>query len=493
MLVLVDVVSIDDAQAREPARDARTVNESRAHAHRKAHRAGSDHGRRRRVRERDDDGRRQGRRCEEDEPGSGGEPPPPPVACQGTAPSSPLISDFDDATSGAPIVFGAPLSGGAFSYAAPGLTAPELTLEAGAGATPALHVVVDPGLPPDVASNYFGFGLYFDSCVDASAFDSIEFRIDGDLGDCSIAFAATSSENVSSADDPRGACTLESCFPPAAPVASSGLVRVRFAELVGGSPGIIDPASLIGVQWQMSAPDGGGCSADFSIDDVTFVDSGVPIMPDSSGRVDASTNPLGVEGHWHVYADSYGANDKPPGGCQAAGHAEDECSVASLPDSSVPGFPNVDGKMCTTGSTAQVLLVDGQPDYAHMWGIGIGVSLADPGSGQPAGTYDADAHQVVGLSFEIDNVPPGLRVELPTPSDPPPFGASYWGADEYYSSSPVQVGTNVVFFEDVHSPDPTAPALDTTQLLQVGFLVSSNEVRRTDFSYCISNLKLIVE
>ena len=135
-------------------------------------------------------------------------------------------------------------------------------------------------------------------------------------------------------------------------------------------------------------------------------------------------------------------------------------------------------------SGAQVLLVDGQPDYAHMWGIGIGVSLADPGSGQPAGTYDADAHQVVGLSFEIDNVPPGLRVELPTPSDPPPFGASYWGADEYYSSSPVQVGTNVVFFEDVHSPDPTAPALDTTQLLQVGFLVSSNEVRRTDFSYC---------
>jgi hypothetical protein len=436
-----------------------------------------------------------GRSCEPDGDTGVIVEPSPPLACQGAAPQNALISDFSDAAPAAPIPFGTvpSLTGGTFSYAAPGLNAPELTLTSGANGTAALHVAVHTLVAPDPSSNYFGFGLYFDSCVDASAYDSIQFTLSGDLGDCDVRFAPTSSENVSIADDPRGACTLASCFPPAYPVSSSGTTRVRFADLLGGSPGLISAASLIGVQWQMNAPDGSACGADFSIDDVTFVDTGVPILPDASGRVEASTNPLGVDGQWHVYGDSYGPNGKPPGVCQAAGHAEGECSLASQPDVTVSGFPNVSGKMCTTGSTAAVLTVNERPDYYNMWGIGIGLSLADPGNGQPAGTYDAQAHRVVGVSFEIDNVPPRMRVEVPTPSDPANFGASYWGANEYYPDSPVQAGTNVVLFRDVHSPDPTAPALDTTQLQQIGFLVSSMPELSLDFSYCISNLKLLVE
>jgi hypothetical protein len=38
--------------------------------------------------------------------------------------------------------------------------------------------------------------------------------------------------------------------------------------------------------------------------------------------------------------------------------------------------------MCTAGSTAQVLTVDGELDYFNMWGIGIGLSLADAGGGR---------------------------------------------------------------------------------------------------------------
>jgi hypothetical protein len=216
--------------------------------------------------------------------------------------------------------------------------------------------------------------------------------------------------------------------------------------------------------------------------------SAVPLTPDPSGRVEASTNALGVEGEWRVYADSY-TDGRPPGGCQAAGHADAECSLASLPDSSVPGFPNVGGQLCTTGSTAVVLTVDGQLDWGHMWGIGIGLGFTGA-----AGTFDADAHGVVGIAFDVDAIPSsGLRVEFPTPSDSVGFGASYWGADEFYPSSPVQVGTNVVLFRDVQSPDVTAPPFDRSQIQQIGFLVPSNPAVRIDFSYCISNIRLLLE
>jgi hypothetical protein len=45
----------------------------------------------------------------------------------------------------------------------------------------------------------------------------------------------------------------------------------------------------------------------------------------------------------------------------------------------------------------------------------------------------------------------------------------------------------------VRSPDINAPPFDLTQLQQVGFLVPSNPAVRIDFSYCVSNLKLLVE
>jgi hypothetical protein len=202
-----------------------------------------------------------------------------PQACVGTPPPTPLITDFSEAVAGDPILFGTPpnVTGGTFSYAAPGLTPSTLSLVPGANATPALEVAAHPGLPTDPSNAWFGFGLFFDSCVDASAYDAVQFTINGSLGDCSIRFAVSSSENVSPADDPRGTCTEATCFPPSTPITTTGTMVIRFADFTfPGSPNVVDPKSFIGIQWQMDTPSGSACTARFTVDDISFVNAPPP-------------------------------------------------------------------------------------------------------------------------------------------------------------------------------------------------------------------------
>jgi hypothetical protein len=218
------------------------------------------------------------------------------------------------------------------------------------------------------------------------------------------------------------------------------------------------------------------------------------LLPDATGRVAPDTNPFGVAGQWYAFGDFLDATSgKPPGVCQAAGYADAQCSQLTQPNVALPGFPNVAGSMCTTGSTAEVLLVDGLPDWAHLWGTGIGVTLADPVAGETPGTFDASSHGIVGISFDIDNVPAGLRIAFPTPSDLVPLGPDYWGAGEFFPPSPVVAGTNLVPFREVQSPEATPRALDTTQLIEIEFLVPSIELVRQNFGFCVSNLQLLVE
>ena len=208
---------------------------------------------------------------------------PAPMACIGTPVTSPIITDFSDAVAGSPITFGtAPgLMGGTFSYAGTGLVAPALSLVPASGGKPgqALAVAVNPGVTTDPTNAYFGFGLYFSSCVDASAYTGVKFTIAGDLGSCGISFATTFSDAVSPSDDPRGACTLASCYPPSFPLTTTGTVVVPFDSVSGGSPGTIDPKSIIGVQWQMNTPLGFACAANFTVTDVELTNDALPPPP----------------------------------------------------------------------------------------------------------------------------------------------------------------------------------------------------------------------
>jgi len=205
-------------------------------------------------------------------------PPRPPPACVGTPPASPLITDFNDAmTSGDRILFGTPpnIPGASFAYAAPGLMPPALSLGPGANATPGLRVVVHTGVPTDPGNGWFGFGLSFAVCVDATLYDSVRFTISGDLGNCRIRFAVASSENVSRDDDPLGSCTQPSCFPPSTPFdgAIGTLTFPFYGATFTGNPNVIDPKAFVGVHWQMDASFAGGCDASFTIDDIQFVNT----------------------------------------------------------------------------------------------------------------------------------------------------------------------------------------------------------------------------
>jgi hypothetical protein len=228
----------------------------------------------------------------------------------------------------------------------------------------------------------------------------------------------------------------------------------------------------------------------------TVGSGGVAITPDANGWIDASTNSLGIQGAWYVFADGYGVDGLRDGPCQAAGHLDSECSVLTTPDPALHTFPNTGGRMCTSGSGAQVLLLNGVPDYAHMWGAGMSFDFAGSGvPGQPKGVYNAQAHGIVGVAFDIDTVPPtGLRVGFPTPAfDASKLGAQYWGASQFFPNSPVVTGTNIVLFSQVRSPEAIPQPLDPTQIESLEFLAPTNTAFSGTFGYCISNVKMLLQ
>ncbi len=174
---------------------------------------------------------------------------------------------------------------GSYSYAAPGQTGPVGTVTSDGNG-----FRIQAGFVPPVtsASNYMGFGLYYSGsdCLDASARTGIQFEFSGSLGACLLGVSAGFSGDVSHQDDTvRGGCAGASgtCYGPTADVtaqatqaADGGVtVKVPFSAMTGGMPlNAADPRTLINVQWQLSTAlgtsDGGGCSADFTVENAAF-------------------------------------------------------------------------------------------------------------------------------------------------------------------------------------------------------------------------------
>ena len=240
------------------------------------------------------------------------------------------------------------------------------------------------------------------------------------------------------------------------------------------------------------APPGTGGSAGVGVGGV----SGTILVPDATGFVSAAANGFGIQGPWYVNGDHYGPTGSPPGDCETLGmHPGSACSVISAPPlpPGTAGFPNANGKMCTSGTAARVVNgPGGLPDYAGIWGARLVLALNNSGGTNPvSGSYNATAHNVAGIEFDID-VPQlaGMRVEFPTTATA--SAPAYWNG-AISNVSPVLAGHNQIRWTAVTGPMYVAnpPVFDPTTILAVQFTVTTNTSQAVAFNYCISNLGVL--
>ena len=245
------------------------------------------------------------------------------------------------------------------------------------------------------------------------------------------------------------------------------------------------------------------------------------LIPSGDGWIDAMDvgNDVGIQGSWYPYGDQYGDGPTDAKCIKFGMHTAAECSlITSPPPPPATGFTNTMGKMCTTGEVAVIpacqagVTTSGCPtkDYANVWGAGIGFDF-NANKGPPDGdgakkTWNPATYGVIGVSFEIDGVPPaGLRVEFPillteaeataaalpvgSSTDDHPDGAPYWGATDKFPNSPVVAGAvnRIIFATDV-KPPRTNYAYLPEKMLGIQFHVPAASAARSPYNFCVSNI-----
>ena len=146
--------------------------------------------------------------------------------------------------------------------------------------------------------SYGGGGLAFEAgCVDASAFDGVQFSVaisSGSLTGCTYQLQLQTFEQRPLQQSPPGGCdmNLASCynFPaaqnlpaPSTDTTMPTLVTAHFSDFTvsGTMPA---PKEIVGLQWQVNSAGGGGCTVELRIDDVAFIPVAAP--PPDSGATD---------------------------------------------------------------------------------------------------------------------------------------------------------------------------------------------------------------
>lgn len=196
--------------------------------------------------------------------GTGGTAGGAAAACPATP--SAVIVDFSGDASAAQV--GTPYKG-----ADTGLTVPTVSTTTGA-------LVVDVATGPASTTYPYAYvGLPFNACVDGSAYTGVTFTASGTLSaGCTIQFSVVDKEHSTTANN--GTCTVANCYAsskiftlPATPTP----VTVAFTDQSGGGANAgaaaVDPTEILNIQWQLNvpaAPDAGGCTGNFTIDDVMF-------------------------------------------------------------------------------------------------------------------------------------------------------------------------------------------------------------------------------
>ena len=182
------------------------------------------------------------------------------------------------------------LRGSPFGYPTPSTGDAGQTLGGTASVDTAMrNLKVTLGVAP---GGYAGGGISFESCVDASSFNAIQFSAAltaGSFNGCVWQVELqTQEERPSSATNPSGGncdSTMMTCyvFPAATglaiPTATPTTITVPFANFTQSPSEMPMAAQLVGIQWQANSappvdPNGGsqlGCNVEIRIDDIKFI------------------------------------------------------------------------------------------------------------------------------------------------------------------------------------------------------------------------------
>jgi hypothetical protein len=197
------------------------------------------------------------------------------VGCQvSAAPATALIADFlagTASTTGLPAV----TNGGMYTYPAGGASAPAIAIVNGA-----LHVTIN--TPASAATQYVGYGIFFNDCTNGGQYTGVKFDIGGTMTGCGLQFINNFRDDATPANDVKGSCAVSNnCYGPQTELAFTTTVASSphpFVTLTAGFPvATVDTKFLTGLGWGFVIPAadpasdaGANCVADFTIDNVTF-------------------------------------------------------------------------------------------------------------------------------------------------------------------------------------------------------------------------------
>ena len=239
--------------------------------------------------------------------------------------------------------------------------------------------------------------------------------------------------------------------------------------------------------------------------------NGILLTPSSTGFISADSNSAGVVGAWYRYGDWYGDDGSAGTGKCATpgGFTIDQCSTFTGNPTTLMGDfpPDAMNRMCAGGNAAVVANgTNGMPDYSDIFGAGLGLDFNNTGNDGGMGKlpFDMAAHNITGVSFDIDMIPgANLRVEFPTSAmtGVTDVYSAWWGGAGSNVSN-VKVGTNTFTWDKVGGPNyapPAAagvaafPAFDKTKVLSIQFHVVTNTSSAVPFMFCIGNLTLLTQ
>jgi hypothetical protein len=132
-------------------------------------------------------------------------------------------------------------------------------------------------------TDYAGGGIMFESCVNASAFTSVQFTAaitSGSLNGCVWQVQLqTQDQRAATATDPTGGTCSSNCerYPVVSNLAAPGATESTYAEgfmtFTNQTGSTISMATqLVGLQWQVNSGNSGSgtCTVELRIDNVTF-------------------------------------------------------------------------------------------------------------------------------------------------------------------------------------------------------------------------------